>query len=242
MNKVKLFSRTLRLLRNKDFILHIGSEYLCLKFPRPLQVLSSSFFGGGEWMADTIINRHVSKNYHKSDPALETEEWLTRCGYNPETTVAMMTAAKVEKAVIAEERSEEGGVAAIVTAGVSNAARAGIDGPVYRMDSDPGTINMILLIDGQVTSGSMVNAVITAVEAKVAALQDLGVTDAMGNQATGTTTDAVVIAATQEAKGGFLHTYAGTASPLGRLVGLTVYRALTGALRQSGSLKGETWP
>ncbi|MFC4076221.1 adenosylcobinamide amidohydrolase [Salinithrix halophila] len=242
MKEIKSFPRKRCLLGKEDLVLHIDPEHLCLRFPRPLQVLSSSFLGGGERLTDTIINRHVAKGYHEPNPIVEAGEWLKRRGYDPTTTVTMMTAAWVEKAVIAEERSEEGGVAAIVTAGVSNAARAGMDGPVYRIDPEPGTINIMLLIDGRVTPGAMVNAVITAVEAKVAALQDLGVTDAAGNGATGTTTDTVVITATQEAKGGFLHAYAGTASPLGRMVGLTVHRALTGALRQSGSLQGESWP
>ncbi|WP_194830533.1 adenosylcobinamide amidohydrolase [Laceyella tengchongensis] len=71
---------------------------------------------------------------------------------------------------------------------------------------------------------------ITATEAKAAALADLGVTDSKGLVATGTTTDAVVIAATGNIQDGVIHPYAGTLSPLGQAIARTVYAGVTEAV------------
>ncbi|SDX04561.1 Adenosylcobinamide amidohydrolase [Marininema mesophilum] len=208
----------------------------------PLLILSSAFSGGGWREGMRIVNRHVKKGYDEEDPIQETATWLKGRGWDSEETVALLTAAQVEHGVIVEEGAPEGRVAAVVTAGMSNAARAGVDGPVYRHCKGAGTINTILLIDGEVTPAAMVNGVIMATEAKAAALQDLGAEDAKGRVATGTTTDSVVIASTQIRQGDFLHEYAGAASPLGRLIGMTVYQAMIEALRHSKSLTGEVWP
>ncbi|CAI6082489.1 hypothetical protein PAECIP112173_03581 [Paenibacillus sp. JJ-100] len=85
----------------------------------------------------------------------------------------------------------------------------------------PGTINIMLWFNGQMTPGAMVNALQTAVEAKTAALADAGVADAEnGLSATGTTTDAMVLAVRQdEHETKPLHTYAGTATALGAVIG-----------------------
>ncbi|MEY9092821.1 adenosylcobinamide amidohydrolase [Paenibacillus sp. RC84] len=111
-------------------------------------------------------------------------------------------------------------VSAWVTVGYSNKARAGRGLPASALF--PGTINIIVAVEGELTDEAMVNAVITATEAKAAALQDLGVALDDGSGATGTTTDAVLIASTQR---GRLHRYAGTATYLGHMIGRSVYEA-----------------
>ncbi|SEG73381.1 adenosylcobinamide amidohydrolase [Paenibacillus sp. UNC499MF] len=111
-------------------------------------------------------------------------------------------------------------VSAWVTVGYSNMARAGRGLPASALF--PGTINIIVAVEGELTDEAMVNAVITATEAKAAALQDLGVALEDGSGATGTTTDAVLIAATQK---GRVHRYAGTATYLGHMIGRSVYEA-----------------
>ncbi|MNN81267.1 Adenosylcobinamide amidohydrolase [compost metagenome] len=96
----------------------------------------------------------------------------------------------------------------------------------------PGTINIMLGIDGLLTPAAMVNAVMTAAEAKAAALADLGITDPEnGLIATGTTTDAVVLAVSGSRRYGAEHVYAGTATDLGGAIGRLVYAAVTGSLQ-----------
>lgn len=87
----------------------------------------------------------------------------------------------------------------------------------------PGTINIILLVDGNLTPAAMVNAVLTATEAKTRALFELGVRCPDGGPATGTTSDAIVIAATGR---GQPHLFAGTATVVGQMIGRAVYAAI----------------
>lgn len=87
----------------------------------------------------------------------------------------------------------------------------------------PGTINIIVLVDGHLSRPAMVNAVITATEAKALAVQQAGLRLPDGRPATGTTTDALVIACTGR---GPLLPYAGAATTVGCMIGRAVYRAV----------------
>ncbi|UJF36389.1 adenosylcobinamide amidohydrolase [Paenibacillus hexagrammi] len=178
----------------------------------------------------------MDKHYQAEDPVGEMNEFLTLEGFNPQDCASMLTAAYVKQAGcftlstidIETDRtvqsvSDEDNrlqVTSCVTSGFSNKARAG-----SRTGNDlyPGTINIMVIVNGCMTDACMANAIITATEAKTAALQDLGVTLDNGKSATGTTTDAVLIAAT--GRGRVLH-YAGTATQLGYLLGKTVYDGL----------------
>ncbi|MFB7817259.1 adenosylcobinamide amidohydrolase [Paenibacillus chitinolyticus] len=138
-----------------------------------------------------------------------------------ENPVNGIGAAEPNDATAAAAAADTGiAVSAWVTVGYSNMARAGRGLPVSALF--PGTINIIVAVEGELTDEAMVNAVITATEAKAAALQDLGVALEDGSGATGTTTDAVLIASTQR---GRLHRYAGTATYLGHMIGRSVYEA-----------------
>lgn len=133
-------------------------------------------------------------------------------------------------------------VIALATAGVGNPGCAGSRSPdlttpagagitpdedVRRLEpaqpTKAGTINIILLVAGNLTRGAMVNAVMTATEAKARALFDLKVRCPDGQLATGTTSDAIVIACTGR---GAPHHYAGTATHLGAMIGRTVYASV----------------
>lgn len=213
----------------------LASTHLTVEAPLEMTMLSSAPVGGGWVRGKRIVNRHVDKGYAHPNPVTETREWLTRQGWDPTATVTLLTAAQMRDAAIVEEAGEGFRLAAVVTAGVSNAARAGKDGPVYPLMKEPGTINTILLIDGWVDPGAMVNSVITATEAKSAALQEMAIRDADGDMVTGTTTDAIVIAATQNRARGGYHRYAGCASPLGSGIAGAVHRAVRQSLERERS-------
>ncbi|WNQ09695.1 adenosylcobinamide amidohydrolase [Paenibacillus aurantius] len=205
-----------------------GESWLEVTSPEPLYVLNSSLWGGGFGWRTGLVNRQVDKSYSCDDPGAEMECFLTRNGYEPDRTAGLLTAARVQDGGYASAslQVEEGGradrleVRTWVTVGLSNKARAGL--PQLEDNLFPGTINIIVLLDGQPTEAAMVNAVITATEAKAAVLQDLNIRLESGEGATGTTTDAVLIAATG---GGRKLSYAGTATRLGYLIGRTVYEA-----------------
>ena len=91
-----------------------------------------------------------------------------------------------------------------------------------------GTINIIVFIDGNPSESCMVAALITATEAKSAALRDFDVRSRYtGDSATGSITDSVTVASTGK---GRIISLAGPASKLGKLVGYCARRAVTEAL------------
>lgn len=84
-----------------------------------------------------------------------------------------------------------------------------------------------MLIDGKMTRAAMVNAVITATEAKVALLTERNMRTAEGFHATGTSTDSIVIACTNR---GEPIPYVGPATRVGFLIGKCVRESLSLAL------------
>ncbi|MGA8942030.1 MAG: adenosylcobinamide amidohydrolase [Thermoactinomyces sp.] len=206
----------------------VGSEKLVIESSLPVAILSSAVYGSSQPCCKRIINRHVDIDYAAQDPEQEIRNWLVKQGLPLEETVVLLTAARIEQGCWRHISEETFRLSVFVTAGVGNAARAGESYPVFRTTGNyvPGTINIVLLIDGELTKAAMTGAVITATEAKTAALQDLQVKDDHGKMATGTGTDAIVIASTQNKVGEYRHPYAGLSSPLGNAIGKEVYQAV----------------
>ncbi len=213
-----------------------GNEsYFLIESERPLRTLNSSMWGEGFGEYRRFMNRQVPKEYASEDPLAEMNAFMKEHGLDPQTTAALLTAANLAD-FGHEHLCLPGGtdVCAWVTAGLSNKARAGKACDVSSLF--PGTINTILAIGGRLTDAAFVNAVITATEAKTAALQDLNILlEEEGLTATGTTTDAVLIGATQQ---GESYRYAGTATRLGYAIGRTVYEATKRSAAQFLKRKG----
>lgn len=193
---------------------------MLLRSRSPLVVLASSVVGGGFSEAAAILNRHVHKNYQHPDPAADLHEFARGLGVE-EPFVGLMTAAFVDQARAVTLADGETTVAVIATAGVTNATAAGLSRPAPYL---PGTINLILLVDGQLTPAAMVNAIITATEAKTDVLQRRGVVTPDDYPATGTSTDAVVVGCTGR---GQPLAYAGPATRVGWLIGRGVRQVLS---------------
>jgi adenosylcobinamide amidohydrolase len=217
-----------------------GAPCLVVRFDAPWGALSSGVVGGGFAPAcRAIVNRQVTKDYMAGDPEAEMRAFLARHGFEGGDreeaaggegyALGMLTAAFVREAGFAERELQEGGgryVACWATVGLGNAARAGrARAPAGGLF--PGTINVVVVVDGGLAPGAYVGAACVAAEAKAAALADLGVRDPDdGGLATGTTTDAVAIVAT--GRGAYAR-YAGTATYVGHAVGRVVYDAVRDA-------------
>jgi len=209
-----------------------GGPCLVVRFDAPgVTTLSSAVIGGGfRDGVRAIVNRQVPKHYMADDPEAELGAHLHRHGFGCGETLALMTAAFVRDAGFAcielSSGSAHSRVACWATVGLGNAARAGRRrAPASGLF--PGTINVIVVLDGALAPGAFVGAACVAAEAKAAAVADLGVRDPDdGGLATGTTTDAVVVAATGR---GAAARYAGTATAVGHAVGRAVYDAVRDA-------------
>ena len=205
--------------------------HLLLELPSEADSISSAVYGGGVGRLKRAVNQYVSRDYECSNPVQDMQNKLLEWGYPLEDCAGLMTAVPLEHAAVAEADIGSAGIVCCVTAAAGNAARAGSERSVlaaYR----PGTINIMLGIDGWLSQSAMVNAVMTATEAKAAALADLGITDSEnGLIATGTTTDAIVLAVSGSRRYAAEHVYAGTATDLGGAIGRLVYSAVTESLR-----------
>lgn len=198
---------------------------------RPLAMLSSAVVGGGLCSAHDIVNLHVDKDYDSARPEDDLAAFAASCGVDG-AFVGLMTAAYTEHACVAAESRDGVTVAAVVSVGLSNTSNAGITPPLA---PTPGTINAILLVDAALTPSAMVNAVITATEAKTMTLTEWDVRTPEGGPASGTSTDAVVVACTQGETG---LSYAGPATTVGWLVARTVRAAITRLCREKVARDG----
>ena len=202
-------------------------------------VLSSAPRAGGVTRARYILNHQVAansiakgdrdKNARCADPAKTLSQLALSLGIR-DPFVGLMTAVSLADLVTVREAHDELWVEGFVTVGTSNAVRAGE--PVVlgqRMDSQtqPGTINLILVTNARLPVSAMVGMVQVATEAKTAVLLKARVKSWTGRSgATGTGTDAVVVVSGN----GPRQRYSGTHTVLGELVGRAIETAVTEGL------------
>ncbi len=160
------------------------------------KVLSSAIYNGGFVSAKTILNVNVDKDF-KGNAFVLFDSLFKEIGLASKETVGLMTAVPMKNARIIEK-----GVTAIITAGISKS-----------------TVNIILVIDKNLTQSAMANVLIVATEAKTAAFYDLDVHDEKGDLFTGDYTDSVVVAC-YKTDGGETEEeiFAGKATEIGRTI------------------------
>jgi adenosylcobinamide amidohydrolase len=157
-------------------------------------------------------------------------------GIHPEETAFLTTGADMDNLALSERSYQEFMVCCLATAGVEgNAQRMGVDeaGSVERdgrFESLSGTINIILLTNATLSDGAMARAIITATEAKTAALQDMDIrsTCTPQNRATGTGTDNLIVVSGE----GPLVRYTGGHAKMGELIGVATKRAVAEAIEK----------
>lgn len=179
-----------------------NDQFLHVEFDTPTKILSSAILNGGFQNANHFLNTKVDANFNgertefeKPQVSLarmvETNSWSGVC-------VGMMTAAIMK--TFRKVHIEEQGVwiDALVTAGVSNARRAG-DPADYKFMNEEcekvGTINILIVTNASLSDAAMVECLMMIAEAKAACMQDLNVKSRISdNIATGTGTDSAAIA------------------------------------------------
>ena len=198
-------------------------DALVLRSQRTLRTLSSAVVGGGFGSARTILNRHVHKDYDIRDPRTEMVAFARRHGIDGRF-VGLMTAVFLDNARAATCTRAGITVATVATVGLGNRLAAGLSDPAILR---AGTINLIVLVDGHLTPAAMVNATVTVTEAKSQVLSSHGVRTEEGYAATGTSTDALVVACTGR---GSALPYAGPATDVGWSIARTAREAMMARL------------
>jgi adenosylcobinamide amidohydrolase len=199
--------------------LEIDREAVVVQARRPLHVLASAPLGGGVGEARAIVNVHVAKSFRCEETERVLADFVRRRAV-ASPYVGLLTAAGTEKAEVASATAEGLSAVAVVTVGLSNAVGAGRGAAAVWT---PSTINTIILVDAAPEPAALVNLVITATEAKTLALAEAEVRATDGGLASGTSPDAVVIAATGHGRN---CRFGGPASELGALAARAVKSAL----------------
>ncbi|WLR53247.1 heme ABC transporter ATP-binding protein [Bacillus tianshenii] len=207
-----------------------SSERITVVSPKPLKTLSSALIGAGFQWAGTFINRHVPKDYKIDNALEEMTEYLRNLDCNIQQTVGMMTAAMLEDASYKRMDTDDFSLFVMVTAGTGNAVDISRAYLHKEFEYSPGTINSWIFLQGHLTEAAYVQAMMTATEAKVQAVQQQGILDPeTGTPATGTSTDSMLVAATQC---GTQFEYAGTITPIGKAIGKLMFEAVSESIER----------
>ena len=209
----------------------VSAEAVVVRFREALTVVSSALVGGGLGAARTIVNLHVPKDW-QPPPRGTTSGWEAALAdfvarrALPLPYVGLCTSAWTQHTEVAFEEADDLRVLTLVSVGLGNPIEAGTS--VVVEAHAPSTINTIVVVDAIPSPAALVNLVITVTEVKTAALREAGLRCANGRLASGTSTDAVVIAATGR---GRAVEFGGPISSLGALVAHLTHRALGGGVR-----------
>ncbi|MFD1360083.1 adenosylcobinamide amidohydrolase [Lentibacillus salinarum] len=217
-------------------MLTIKQEHITLTSPITLRTLSSGVCGAGIGWNTEFVNRHVPAGYDCSNPEGEMQDYLEKNGFDTSRTVGMMTAVELAHVAYSRWKHEHFSIFTVVTAGVGNATDSARSvGAAHPMTQ--GTINIWLFVNGHLTEEAFIQVIMTATEAKAQALRELDIRDKHTDTiATGTSTDSVLVAATQQ---GEMLPYAGTATALGQLIGKSVYAETKKAIQRYPAYNGQ---
>jgi adenosylcobinamide hydrolase len=186
------------------------------------------------YVPDPLSARNMTlKKYAQFVKRLPPTLGLRRCD-----VTFLSTGVDMEKVAFCEKIYDDFHVCCIATGGArNNALRTGVDeGKWIEKDTGfipkPGTINIILLTNVTLTWGAMARAIITATEAKTAALQDLNYRSTPNPQvqATGTGTDNMLVVSGVNPD--IVISQTGGHSKMGELIGVAAKNAVTEALKK----------
>ncbi len=222
-------------------------DSIVLSLPQGRKTLTTSWLNGGyrEGLR-TIFNHRVPKGKHapKDLDGGSIPAYLGiiagKLGQDPELSSGLLTAANMENVSIVTKSFRGVEVTAIMTAGIEvNAGRAGDPASYYQENGShqfiQGTINAMIVIGADLPDYAMARAVITATEAKTAALQQLMAPSRYSTGiATGSGTD--MIAVVSDATSPLMLTDAGHHSKLGELIGKAVIECTQKALEMQSDL------
>ena len=208
-------------------------QHIHLSFSEPHRVLSSAVLNGGIYSAMGILNMKVLQHVNGNDYILSPADMLLNyCQENNwhATTVGMITAAKMKSFRIVKRTTNDIEIFVLVTTGLSNALRAGdpADFHVVEANLKPGTINTIILTTAKMTDAALAECLIISTEAKVIALQKIGIKSTVSNSpATGTGTDSTCIVS---GNSDCVIQYCGKHTKIGELVANATIEAISSSI------------
>ena len=228
----------------------LHEKSIVVELPAGRNTLTTSWLNGG--YRENIRHIYNHQVLHESDVDHEVSSLegggisayaalvSKKLGLDPRSSTGLMTAANMKNVAIVTHNFRDIEVTAIITGGIEvNGGRAGDPATYYQENGQftmiPGTINTILLIGANVPHYAMVNAVVTASEAKAVAVNELMAPSQYSQGiATGSGTDMIAVVSD-----GTSHSYlddCGKHAKLGELIGKCVKEATKKALAQQSDL------
>lgn len=199
-------------------------------------VSTSQLNGGTNYLYKSVFNQHLSQE--KIDYLADhdvCEYLINECNnlnIDSEFATGLVTLAEMKNVSIVTKAFKGTEVTAVVTAGVrTNATRAGDPASYWEENGEFhfGTINIILLTNVCLDKSTLLEAFMTATEAKTVALNDLRIPSQYSNGfATGTGTDGLAIFSNTDSENKL--TNAGKHSKLGELIASTIIEAIPKAI------------
>ena len=214
-----------------------GDRYYLVRLEHSAQFLSSAPFGEGLVSAGWILSGQVSPQACLPDPVSYLRRLAAQLGVpdRPDGTgvVGLLTAVDHRDLQVSSLAEPGLTVTILATVGVDHGSsprdkdvgsHRGTASPEAEPLIRPGTINLVILVDADLSTGALVRASTLATEAKTLAMVEAGLRTRQGHIATGTATDATVVGHSGR---GRQFKYAGSATKVGWLVGQAVYRSVT---------------
>jgi len=211
------------------------NKTLIIDFKKPVSLVSTL---EGERNGIKSVGNHYSSPpcwgiNHKSGLSNIRKRVYQIINKSEATASFLFTGADMDNLAIKREKFRDMKVCALVTAGVkSNAVRMSKDVGNYY---EPGTINIIILSNMKLTSRAMTRAIISATEAKTAALMDMDIRSSYSSKlhrATGTGTDNIIVVQGE----GILIDSSGGHTKMGELISKAVYEAVQEAILKQNSI------
>ena len=224
-------------LAGKSGKLVLKDNVLAAIFDTELSTVSSAIYNGGFKKAKAILNVQAPEEFSDQELHANPQKFIIdsakKVGIS-ENFVGMVTAAAVDKFVLVTKKYGDLAVSVIATAvdpEGTTCSHAESAGEIIKVEEITGTINIMVIIDGNPTESCLVSTVLTATEAKTAALWELDIRSRYsGDVATGTITDAIIVAKTNR---GAPIVMGGPASKLGQLVGYCTRKAVKEAVMRA---------
>lgn len=217
--------------------LYYLKDTIFVKFNAKRNGISTSKLNGGfSSNFKSVFNHHLSQENIDYLENHDVRDYLIQqcwaLNVDSDSSTGLITLAEMNNVGIITKSYNNIEVIAITTAGVrTNAVRAGDPAAFYEENGKFGTINTIILTNVNLGYETLLEAFMTATEAKTVALNDLKIPSQYSDgYATGTGTDGLCIFSNLESDNKL--TNAGKHSKLGELIGLAVIESVQKAVRK----------
>lgn len=221
-----------------SYIMDFPNKTLIVDFKEPMSVVSTL---EGQRSGISSVGNHYTPPqnwgiWHKAGLGGLKKRIYTVIDRSAKNSSFLFTGADMDNLSVKKESFKDITVYALVTAGVtSNAVRmSAYEGKYY----EPGTINIIIMTNTKLSPRAMTRAIISATEAKTAAMEDLDIRSGQSPellQATGTGTDNIIVV---EGKGIPIDNTGGH-SKTGELIARAVYEGVKDAVYMQNGIKSD---